>query len=73
MPTSTSQSFFASLFGEDVELPPTWTEGSDVYHTIERCTRLQAIRRNRRITGKPGTAMRLCFNCDDIIRAKRSG
>jgi len=55
------------------EIPPTWCEGSEVYHTSERCTRLQAIQRNKRLSGKPGAAMRQCFNCEDIIRAKRSG
>jgi len=55
------------------EIPPTWCEGSEVFHTTEKCTRLQAIQRNKRITGKPGVAMRQCFNCEDIIRAKRLG
>jgi hypothetical protein len=55
------------------EIPPTWCEGSEVFHTTEKCTRLQAIQRNKRITGKPGIAMRQCFNCEDIIRAKRLG
>jgi hypothetical protein len=63
----------AALFGDEPELPPTWCEGSDVFHTAEKCTRLKAIRRNKRITGKPGIKMRLCFNCEDIIRTKRSG
>jgi hypothetical protein len=62
-----------SLFGEELELPPTWSEGSEVFHTTEKCNRLQAIRRNRRVTGKPGVRMRLCFNCEDIVRTKRSG
>jgi hypothetical protein len=55
------------------EIPPTWSEGSEVFHTTEKCTRLQAIQRNKRLTGKPGVAMRQCFNCEDIIRAKRLG
>ena len=55
------------------EIPPTWCEGSEVFHTTEKCTRLQAIQRNKRITGKPSVAMRQCFNCEDIIRAKRLG
>jgi hypothetical protein len=55
------------------EIPPTWCEGSEVFHTTEKCTRLQAIQRNKRVTGKPGVAMRQCFNCEDIIRAKRLG
>jgi hypothetical protein len=63
-----------SLFGEELELPPTWSEGSEVFHTTEKCNRLQAIRRNRRVTGKlPPSRMRLCFNCEDIVRTKRSG
>jgi hypothetical protein len=55
------------------EIPPTWSDGSEIFHTTEKCTRLQAIQRNKRITGKPGIAMRQCFNCEDIIRAKRLG
>jgi hypothetical protein len=39
----------------------------------EKCNRLQAIHPNNRVTGKPGIAMRQCFNCEDIIRTKRSG
>ncbi len=73
MPTTLARALPNSLFGDDLELPPTWTEGSSIYHTTEKCTRLQAIRRNRRVSGKPGVSMRLCFNCDDIIRTKRSG
>ena len=61
------------LFGEEPEMPPTWSEGSLVFHTTEKCSRLQAIRRNRRITGRPGAAMRPCFNCEDILRTKRRG
>ncbi len=55
------------------EIPPTWCEGGDVFHITDKCSRLKAIRRNRRITGKPGSAMRQCFNCEDIVRTKRSG
>ncbi len=55
------------------EIPPTWAEDSDVFHTSERCTRLQAIQRNKRLTGRPGSRLRLCFNCEDIVRAKRMG
>jgi len=58
------------------EIPPTWCEGSDVFHTTEKCKRLQAIPRGRRITdhsGGPGHGLRQCFNCEDIIRAKRAG
>ncbi len=55
------------------EIPPTWAEGSDVFHITEKCNRLQAIHSNNRITGKPGIAMRQCFNCEDIVRTKRSG
>jgi hypothetical protein len=62
-----------ALFGEEPELPPTWSEGSLVFHTTQKCQRLQAIKRNKRITGKPGIAMRQCFNCEDIVRTKRSG
>jgi hypothetical protein len=53
------------------EIPPTWCDGSDVFHTTEKCSRLQTIHRNKRITGKPGYSLRQCFNCEDIIRAKR--
>ncbi len=62
-----------SLFGEHNLLPPTWVEGSNVFHTTEKCQRLQAIPRNRRVSGKPGVKLRLCFNCEDITSAKRSG
>ncbi|MDE3104500.1 MAG: hypothetical protein KGK08_04930 [Acidobacteriota bacterium] len=58
------------------EIPPTWCEGSDVYHTTEKCTRLQAIPRHRRVrylNGGHAPGQRLCFNCEDIIRTKRTG
>jgi hypothetical protein len=55
------------------EIPPTWAEASDVFHITERCSRLQAIRPNNRVTGRPGVAMRRCYNCEDIIRTKRAG
>jgi len=55
------------------EIPPTWAEASDIFHITDKCSRLQAIHANNRITGKPGIAMRQCFNCEDIIRTKRSG
>ncbi len=55
------------------EIPPTWSVGSGVFHITEKCTRLQAILRNRREKGRPGVGRRLCFNCDDILRTKRSG
>ena len=56
------------------EIPPTWCEGSDVFHTIEKCNRLRAIPRNRRIkANKEPIGLRLCHNCEDIIRTKRSG
>ena len=64
----------APLFpGEDNTLPPTWVDGAEVYHTVAQCSRLQEIRRHRRVTGKPGVKLRLCWNCEDILRAKRSG
>ena len=59
-------------FGEEPELPPTWSEHSRIFHTTEKCTRLQAIRRNRRITGNPGLRQH-CLNCIDIISTKRRG
>lgn len=69
-----------SLFPEQPdltpEIPPTWCEGSEVFHTTEKCTRLQAIPRPKRIrytSGKPAPHLRQCFNCEDIIRAKRLG
>ena len=62
------------LFPEqDTTLPPTWVDGAEVYHTVAQCSRLREIRRNRRLTGKPGVKMRLCWVCEDILRAKRSG
>jgi hypothetical protein len=54
------------------EIPPTWSEGSDVFHITEKCSRLQAIHRKKRVTGKPNRSMRQCFNCEDIIRTKRA-
>lgn len=59
-------------FGEEPELPPTWSEGSHIFHTTEKCMRLQSIRRNRRMTGKPGLREH-CLNCIDIIATKRRG
>ena len=55
------------------EIPPTWAEGSGVYHVCERCTRLRVIPKSKRLTGKPHSGLRQCFNCEDIIRAKRRG
>jgi hypothetical protein len=55
------------------EIPPTWSEDADVFHITEKCNRLQAIHLRKRITGKPNRSMRQCFNCEDIIRAKRTG
>jgi hypothetical protein len=55
------------------EIPPTWTEGSEVFHITVKCKRLQTIQPKNRLTGRPGIAMRQCFTCEDIIRAKRSG
>ncbi len=58
------------------EIPPTWYEGSVVFHTIEKCTRLQSIPRNKRIqyaSGKAAPGLRQCFNCEDILRVKRAG
>ena len=59
-------------FGDEPELPPTWSEDSRIFHTTEKCTRLQAIRRNRRITGNPGLRDH-CLNCLDIVSTKRRG
>ncbi len=59
-------------FGEEPDLPPTWSEGSRIFHTTEKCTRLQAIRRNRRVTGNPGLRDH-CLNCLDIVSTKRRG
>ena len=56
------------------EIAPTWGEGSDVYHVTEKCTRLQAVARGRRMTSRiPPSSLRLCFNCEDIMRAQRRG
>lgn len=57
------------------EIPPTWCEGSDVFHTAEKCNRLQAIpvaKRIRYMSGEAAPGLRQCFNCEDIIRTKRS-
>ncbi len=62
----------APAFGEEPDLPPTWSEHSRIFHTTEKCTRLQAIRRNRRITGNPGLRDH-CLNCLDIVTTKRRG
>ena len=55
------------------EIPPTWAEGSGVFHISERCTRLRVIPKSERVTGKPHAKLRQCFNCEDIIRTKRRG
>lgn len=58
------------------EILPTWCNGSDVFHTTEKCMRLQAIPPGKRIKSSSGEAaagLRQCFNCEDIIRAKRAG
>ena len=59
-------------FGEEPDLPPTWSEHSRIFHTTEKCTRLQAIRRNRRISGNPGLRAH-CLNCLDIVATRRRG
>jgi hypothetical protein len=55
------------------EIPPTWTEGSAVFHITGRCGRLRVIPKSKRISGKPHGKLRQCFNCEDIIRTKRRG
>jgi hypothetical protein len=55
------------------QIPPTWAEASDVFHISERCGRLRMIPKSKRITGRPHSKLRQCFNCEDIIRAKRRG
>jgi hypothetical protein len=55
------------------EIPPTWAEGSDVFHITDRCSRLRAIPKRNRITGKPHSNLHQCFNCEDILRTKRRG
>ena len=55
------------------EIPPTWAANSAVFHETERCGRLRAIPSSNRITGKPHSKQRQCFNCEDIIRTKRRG
>ena len=62
----------APSFGQEPELPPTWSENSRIFHTTAKCTRLQAIRPNRRISGKPGLREH-CLNCIDITATKRRG
>ena len=71
-PPRSSSPAIAPAFGEAPELPPTWSEGSRIFHTTEKCTRLQAIRRNRRVTGNPGLRDH-CLNCLDIVSTKRRG
>lgn len=62
-----------TIFGHDEdELPPTWSEDSSIFHTWAKCTRLQAIRRNRRITGNPGLRQH-CLNCISIAGTHRRG
>ncbi len=70
----------ASLFTEQPdltpEIPPTWCEGSSVFHITEKCNRLKSIppaKRIRYLSGKPAPGLRQCFNCEDIIRTKRAG
>ena len=56
------------------EIPPTWADGSDVFHVTERCNRLRAIPKGKRLTSRiPPRALRQCFNCEDIMRAMRKG
>ncbi len=55
-----------------LDLPPTWSEHSRIFHTAERCTRLQSIRRNRRVTGSPGSRDH-CLNCIAIAATLRRG
>ncbi len=63
-----------SLFGEEPEMPPTWSEGSTVYHVTEKCSRLKEIAKNKRVQSRiPPSWMRQCFFCEDIVRAKRLG
>ncbi len=61
-----------TIFGEQDELPPTWSEHSTIFHTWAKCTRLQSIRRNRRITGNPGLREH-CLNCISIAATHRRG
>ena len=61
-----------TIFGDQDELPPTWSEHSTIFHTWAKCTRLQSIRRNRRITGNPGLREH-CLNCISIAATHRRG
>lgn len=61
-----------TIFGTEDELPPTWSENSPIFHTWAKCTRLQSIRRNRRITGNPGLRQH-CLNCISIAATHRRG
>ncbi len=56
----------------DTDLPPTWSEGSAIFHTWSKCTRLQSIHRNRRVTGNPGLREH-CLNCISIAATHRRG
>ncbi len=61
-----------SLFEEHDELPPTWSREGKIFHTTEKCSRLRAIKRNNRESGRPGMREH-CLNCKDIMATKRRG
>ena len=61
-----------ALFEEHDELPPTWSREGKIYHTSEKCSRLRAIKRNNRESGRPGMREH-CLNCKDIMATKRRG
>lgn len=62
-------------FPNHAELTPeiltTRVEESDVFHTTEKCT--DGRFRGTAGAGEAGGGRRLCFSCEDILRAKRSG
>jgi hypothetical protein len=69
---TTARAAAMHLFGDEPELPPTWSEGSAMYHTSEKCNRLRAILPNNRVQGKPGLREH-CLTCEDIAATKRRG
>jgi hypothetical protein len=71
-PAGQSDGATESLFGEDFDLPPTWSKDSRFYHTSEKCSRLKSIARSNRDDGKPGRREH-CAVCADIAATKRRG
>ncbi len=63
-----------SLFGEVPDMDPVWAEGSEFFHTKDRCRRYQAIEeKNKRTQKTEPVGKMLCEICRQISLKGRKG